>query len=146
MFRGSNCIYFYNVLLYWLSTMKFMWGPGAEERFLSSETEKAYVDCGTIIDKALVFSKGRPPPKSVLYFLESCCKKSWDNFKKFKTPSGGFTCLVFELFCMWTTSSFSPKLQLLDTDAKWNVIPLCTSAWHEGIPPKYFESHYRTGR
>lgn len=34
----------------------------------------SYVDCGIIIDKALVFSKGHLPPKSLLYFLESSCK------------------------------------------------------------------------
>lgn len=45
-----------------------------EERFLSSETEEAYIDGATVIDKALVFSKDHPPPKSLLYFLENCCK------------------------------------------------------------------------
>lgn len=31
--------------------------------------------CGTVTDKALMYSKGHPPSKSLLYFLESACKK-----------------------------------------------------------------------
>lgn len=104
---------FYDVLLYWLSTRKFMRGPRVEDIILSRNRGSAwYADCRSTNDKASLFSKGYPSPK-LLHFLQSCGKNLEITLKSSKLQTLNlFACSAY------AKHQFSSELQMLEMHAK----------------------------